>query len=67
MSVREAAAFCFFQGHQVLSLIVVIHWMVISVSTLKGVVSGKIFVGPGVAKVQRQGKEENHSESISQS
>ncbi|PKX94023.1 TDT family transporter [Aspergillus novofumigatus IBT 16806] len=49
----------------VLSLIVVIHWMVISVSTLKGVVSGKIFVAPGVASVQRQGKEENDLESIS--
>ncbi|GFF30289.1 sulfite efflux pump SSU1 [Aspergillus udagawae] len=49
----------------VISLIVVIHWMVISASTLKGVVSGKIFVAPGVASVQRQGKEENDSENIS--
>ncbi|KAF7115905.1 hypothetical protein CNMCM5793_003648 [Aspergillus hiratsukae] len=48
----------------VLSLIVVIHWMVISVCTLKGIVSGKIFVAPGLASVQRQRKEQNDSESI---
>jgi hypothetical protein len=39
--------------------------MVISVRTLKEVVSGKIFVAPGAASVQRLGKEGNDLESIS--
>jgi hypothetical protein len=42
---------------QILSIFVVILWIIVSIGTLKGVVSGKLFVAPCLADLRVEDKD----------